>query len=118
MQLYSFQAHTSAINRIKQSPYNYQYVAAVTGHNTAKIWNVTSSSSSSYDWFLIRNYTPRTYPVNDLEFIDEDTIATGSHDRLIKNWSISTGITVRIIRAGSVIYSLVLASSLYLDAGL
>ena len=35
----SFQAHTSGINRIKQSPFNKSYVATCSYDKTVKIWN-------------------------------------------------------------------------------
>ena len=97
----SFQAHTDAINRIKQSPFNNFIVATASTDNTVKIWNVSTSC-----WYLIRNYTLHTADVFGLEWINEDTLVSGSLDGTIQIWSISTGSTQRTISTGSGVESL------------
>ena len=79
----SFQAHSSNINRIKQSPFNTNtnYVATCSYDRTVKIWNV----SSSYNWTLIRTYSQQTSYVLALEWLDKDTLASaGWGDGTIK----------------------------------
>ena len=39
----SFQAHTNAILRIKQSPFNSKYVATSSYDGTVKIWNANTN---------------------------------------------------------------------------
>jgi WD40 repeat protein len=109
--LLSFKAHTNYINRIKQSPFNNVYVATIS-YNSAKIWNMSN-------WTLIQSYTNHTTWINGLEFIDEDTIATGSNDKTIHIWSMSTGISKRTISTGSFcVYALkILSNGYYLAAG-
>ncbi len=98
----SFQAHTNDINRIKQSPYNNDFVATCSFDLTVKIWNISNSSS----WTLIRTYTNHTQAVFGLEWINEDTIASGSDDKTIKIWSISTGQTKLSTNTAAKVYSL------------
>ncbi len=100
--LNSFQAHTKEINRIKQSPYNNDFVATCSYDYSVKIWNRSNSSS----WTLIRTYTNHTQAVLGLEWINEETIASGSDDKTIKIWSISTGQTKLTISHVAKVFSL------------
>ena len=83
-----FKAHTYCINRIKQSPFNNSYVATISSDNETKIWNVATSNGN---WSLIQTFTGHTKDVFGFEWINEDTLATGSLDGTIKLWSICTG---------------------------
>jgi WD40 repeat protein len=109
----TFQAHTNYINRIKQLPNGY--VATVSSDNTAKIWDATIRTN----WILIRNYTKHVDQVYGLEYINEDTIASGGYDHSIQMWSIQTGITKMNISTGHIVWSLqLLTNGYYLAAGL
>jgi WD40 repeat protein len=114
--LKSFQGHTSQINSIKQSQFNKDYVGTASADCTAKVWN----AASSLNWILVFNFTGHSnITVNDLEFINKDTIATGGNDKTIKIWSINTGTINRTISTGAWVYSLQLMSNgFYLAAGL
>ena len=90
----SFQAHTNIIRRIKQSPFNNQYVASCSEDNTVKIWN---------KWNLIQTYTKHTDYVNDLEWISKEAIASGSNDNTIQIWSL---IPYNMVRVDDVSYSI------------
>ena len=68
-----FQAHSSHIIRIKQSPFNTNYVATCSSDGAVKIWNV----SSSFDWTLITTYSQHSSSVLALEWLDNDTLASG-----------------------------------------
>ncbi len=110
--LNSFQAHTQAINRIKQSPFNNDLVATCSYDFTVKIWNITN-------WSLIRTYSDHTQAVLGLEWINEDTIASGDEYYAIKIWSITTGETKFTIITDDFVYSLILLSNgFYLACGL
>jgi COMPASS component SWD3 len=86
----SYQAHSSHINRIKQSPFNTNYVATCSNDKTVKIWNV----SSSFNWTLITTYSQHSSSVYALEWLDNDTLASaGWSDKTIKLWSMATGQT-------------------------
>jgi WD40 repeat protein len=112
--LNSFQAHTHQINRIKQSPFNSNYVATCSNDFIVKLWNTTTSC-----WTLIRTYTNHTQAVLGLEWINEDTIASGSNDLTIKIWSIVSGQTNRTISTYSGVRSLkLLSNGFYLACGL
>ncbi len=114
-QVKSFPAHTDAINRIKQSPFNNNYVTTVSSDSSVKIWN------SNDNWNLVRTYNSHRNFVLALEYVDKDLIATGSGDETIKIWSISTGATIRTINssAGNGFCSLQLLSNpLYLASGM
>jgi WD40 repeat protein len=112
----SFQAHSSPIYRIKQSPFNTNYVATCSDDTTVKIWNV----SSSFNWTLITTYSNHSSRVEALEWLDQDTLASAGHnDRTIKLWSPTTGQTKRTIQTNQWVLSLkLLNTNIHLAAGL
>ncbi len=111
----SFQAHSSWINRIKQSPFKTNYVATCSFDFTVKIWNVSSSLS----WTLITTYSQHSSYVYGLEWLDNDTFASGSFDKTIKLWSMTTGQTKRTIQTNQYVLSLkLLNTNIHLAAGL
>ncbi len=112
----SFQAHSNCIYRIKQSSFNTNYVATCSSDYTVKIWNV---SSSSFDWTLITTYSQHSSYVYGLEWLDNDTLASGSYDQSIKIWSATTGQTKRTIQTNENVLSLrLLNTNIHLAAGL
>jgi WD40 repeat protein len=75
--------------------------------------------SNPSNWTLIRNYTNHTQAVFGLEWINEDTIASGGYDYTIKIWPKNTGQTKITIYTGEVVYSLkLLTNGFYLASGL
>jgi WD40 repeat protein len=88
----SFQAHSDEIIKIKQSPFNTNYVATCSEDRKVKIWNVASSSN----WTLITTYSQHSDDVRALEWLDSDTLA--SADQKIKLWSPTTSQTKRTIQ--------------------
>ena len=112
----SFKAHSYQINRIKQSPFNTNYVATSSEDKTVKIWNV----SSSINWTLIRTYSQHTSQVYALEWLDNDTLASAGYtDQTIKLWSPTTGQTKRTIQTNQWVFSLkLLNTNIHLAAGL
>jgi WD40 repeat protein len=114
----SFQAHSDCINRIKQSPFNTNYVATCSDDRIVKIWNV----SSSFDWTLITTYSQHSSRVRALEWLDNDTLAsTGYSDTTIKLWSPTKnyGQTKRTIPTNQWVFSLkLLNTNIHLAAGL
>jgi WD40 repeat protein len=112
----SFKAHSNVIWRIKQSPFNTNYVATCSYDETVKIWNV----SSSFNWTLITTYSQHSSDVWALEWLDNDTLASaGSYDQTIKIWSPTTGQTKRTIKTNRWVYSLkLLNTNIHLAAGL
>jgi WD40 repeat protein len=113
----SFTAHSSnKINRIKQSPFNKDLVATCSYDNSVKIWNATTTTNN---WNLRRTYTGHGNPVYGLEWIDQDTIASGSINKDIQIWSISTGTTARTISTVLEVYCLkLLSNGVHLVSGL
>jgi WD40 repeat protein len=111
----SFQAHLYAIRRIKQSPFNTNYVATGSNDATVKIWSV----SSSHNWTLVRTYY-HTSVVYALDWLDNDTLASsGVSDQTISIWSPTTGQTKRTIQINQYFSSLtMLNTNIYLAAGL
>jgi WD40 repeat protein len=112
----SFQAHSSDIWRIIQSPFNKNYVATCSSDATVKIWNVYSS----FDWTLIRTYSNHSSGIDAaLEWLDNDTLASaGEQDKIIKIWSITTGQTKRTIKTNENLSSLkLLNTNIHLAAG-
>ena len=89
-------------------------MATACGDKTNKIWEVSTITN----WTLIQTYTNHTNEIISLEYIKEDTMASGDLDGIIHIWSISTGITIRTISAGSQVFSLKLLNNrFYLIAG-
>jgi WD40 repeat protein len=115
--LYSIQAHLGGILRIKQSPFNSNYVATCSQDKTVKIWTV---SSFSFNWTLITTYSQHSSRVYGLEWLDKDTLASaGSEDQTIKLWSPTTGQTKRTILTNQLVLSLkLLNNNIHLAAGL
>jgi WD40 repeat protein len=88
----SFQAHSSYINRIKQSPFktnaNTNYVATCSSDATVKIWNL-------FNWTITTIYTQHSSNVYTLEWLDNDTLASADwRDKTIKLWSMTKDQTV------------------------
>ena len=101
----SFQAHSSYIYRIKQSPFNNFLVATCSDDWTVKIWNPSSN------WSLIQEYTQHQSGINAIAWINNETIASGSDDKTIKIWSISTGETQKEIQVGCSVRSVELLNN-------
>jgi WD40 repeat protein len=111
----SFKAHSNRINRIKQSPFNTNYVATCSLDATVKIWNIPSSS---FNWSLIITYSNHSYDVYALEWLDNYTLASADY-QTIKLWSPTTGQTKRTIQTNQWVYSLkMLNTNIHLAAGL
>ena len=105
----SFQAHTSAINHIIQLPNGY--VATCSLDASVKIWDPYSN------WSLIQRYSNHSsFGVYALEYVSADTMASGDRNGSIHLWSISTGLTLRTICTGQIVFSLKILG-LYLAAG-
>jgi WD40 repeat protein len=110
----SFNAHSTQINRIKQSPYDFNYVATASSDSTVKIWQTLNETLS-----LLRTYTGHTLGVNGLEYIDSDAVASGSDDGVIHIWSISSGLANVTINTGQGVLSLqMLNDGVHLVAGM
>jgi WD40 repeat protein len=112
----SFQAHPSNIWRIKQSPFNTNtnYVAT-SSYKEVKIWNALSS----FNWTLITTYSQHSSTVYAMEWLDQDTLASGSYDQTIQIWLITTGQTKRTIQTNQSVWSLkLLNTNIHLAAGL
>ena len=108
----SFEAHANIINRIKQSPFNNQYVATCSDDKTVKIWD-------SSDGTLLQEYTNHANHVNDMEWIYEDTLASCSDDNTIQLWSANTSQQIQTINVGLNVISLKLIKNKnYLAAGM
>jgi WD40 repeat protein len=107
----SFKAHPTNIERIKQSPFSSDRVATCSFDYTVKIWNPTNNM-----WSLVRTFTGHTQPVYALEFLNANTIASGSSN--IQIWSLNTGSVNRNITSGSVFSLKLLSNGIHLAAGL
>ena len=108
----SFEAHANIINRIKQSPFNNQYVATCSDDKTVKIWD-------SSDGTLLQGYTNHANHVNDMEWIYEDRLASCSDDNTIQLWSANTSQQIQTINVGLNVISLKLIKNKnYLAAGM
>jgi WD40 repeat protein len=89
---FMFQQHTNPINRFKL--YMGKYLASSSADKLVKIWNINT-------WDVMLTYVEHTQFVYGLEFLDEQTIASGAYDGTIKIWSFRTGLTNRTISTGT-----------------
>ena len=87
------------------------YVGTV-GGSTVKIWNVSNNN-----WNLIRTYSNHTGSLYALEYINEDTLASGATDNTIQIWSINTGVKIISINVGEGVLSLKLLNSSFIACG-
>jgi len=88
--------HTSAICHLKYLPFKNGYVASASADKTVNVWD-------SLTWTSIQRYTSHTGFVNSLDQIDNDTMVSGSDDKTIRIWKISTGETLNIINVNAVV---------------
>ncbi len=88
--------HTSAICHLKYLPFKNGYVASASADKTVNVWD-------SLTWTSIQRYTSHTNNVNSLDQIDNDTMVSGSDDKTIRIWKISTGETLNIINVNAVV---------------
>ena len=103
-------AHLENVRRLRSLPNGF--VASASWDKTVKIWD------PSNDWSLIRIYTGHTDWVNDIEYISNDTMASGEDGgSKINIWSINTGRTLLSINVESGCYALKLLPSGLLASG-
>jgi WD40 repeat protein len=95
-------AVSAAVSRIKILPNGQVFTSY--SDSSIRIWNIANPLS----WSLVRTYTGHSGPTYGIVFIRADTLATGSLDKTIKIWRISTGFTNRIITPGTIVYSVAL----------
>jgi WD40 repeat protein len=86
-------------------------VASCSEDTTVNIWNPYTSES-------IRIYEKHTSWVLCLDQIDEDTLVSGSMDKTIHIWKISTGQTLNTINVGDWVYSVKSLSNGLIACGL
>jgi WD40 repeat protein len=89
--------HTGAIWHLKYLPYKNGYVASASDDTTVNVWNTLR-------WTSIQTYKNHTNFVYSLDQIDNDTMVSGSKDKTIRIWKISTGETLKIINVGVAVY--------------
>jgi WD40 repeat protein len=90
--------HTGAIRDLKYLPFKNGYVASASADKTVNVWDTLT-------WTSIQRYTNHTMTVFSLDQIDSDTMVSGSDDRTIQIWKISTGETLKIINANGAVYA-------------
>ncbi len=72
-------------------------MASASRDNTTNIWDTLT-------WTSIQRYTNHTSAVFSLDQIDNDTMVSGSQDKTIRIWKISTGETLNIINVNTYVY--------------
>jgi WD40 repeat protein len=72
-------------------------VASASADTTVNVWNTLTFTS-------IRKYTNHTDVIYALDQIDNDTMVSGSQDRTIRIWRISTGETLQTINVNEVVF--------------
>jgi WD40 repeat protein len=90
--------HTSTIHHLKHLSYKNGYVASASADNTVNIWEALT-------WTSIRRYLGHSNWVFSLDQIDNDTMVSGSNDKTIRIWKISTGETLKTINANASVYA-------------
>ena len=89
-------------------------MASASSDYTASVWAV---NKLTLDLSLIQKYRGHRGDVMCVEFLDQDTLATGSIDKTIQVWSISKGALIRKIQLSSWIMSLQLLQNGLLSSG-
>jgi WD40 repeat protein len=89
--------HTGAIRHLKCLPYKNGYVASASNDNTTNVWDTQT-------WTSIQRYTNHTSWVRSLDQIDNDTMVSGSKDKSIRIWKISTGETLIVINVNAEVF--------------
>jgi WD40 repeat protein len=102
--------HAKGITFLKYLPIN-GFVASCSEDTTVNIWNPYTSES-------IQKYTKHTFWVKCLDQIDVDTMVSGSSDKTIHIWQISTGLTLRSINVDASVYSIKSLSNGLIACGL
>jgi WD40 repeat protein len=92
--------HTYGITFLKYFSMNGYVASCSHDDKTLYIWNPNTGES-------ILKYTKHTEQVTSLDQIDESTLVSGSFDRKIHIWEISTGQTLKTIDVGEWVYSAV-----------
>jgi len=98
----SFTSALSPVIRIKTLPDGQVFSSY--SDNSVRIWNV----SNSRNWTLVCTFRNHTGQVYGIDFIRADTLVTGSLDRTIKIWRISTGVTTRNMISANPVYGVAL----------
>ena len=86
------------------------HLASCSADHTVKIW-------SSLNWKQIALYTGHKGPVNTIENIDSDRVASGSFDETIHIWAISDSQTKYILKSNSPVNCLLMMNNGYLVSG-
>jgi WD40 repeat protein len=88
--------HASGICYLKYLPYKNGYVASASNDKTINILDTLT-------WTSIQRYKNHTDFVFSLDQIDNDTMVSGSKDKTIRIWRISSGETLKIINVNAVV---------------
>jgi WD40 repeat protein len=102
--------HTRGIQLLKYLSMN-GLGASCSHDSTVNIWNPYMGES-------IRQYTQQSEWVYGLDQIDEDTLVSGSEDKTIHIWQISTGQTLNTINVSDSVYSVKSLSNGLITCGL
>ncbi len=82
--------HTNKIRHLKYLPFKIGHVASASYDNTVNIWHTQT-------WTSIQRYTGHSNRVYSVDQIDNDTMVSGSEDKTIRIWRISTSETLKTI---------------------
>jgi WD40 repeat protein len=89
--------HTNGIFHLKYLPFKNCFVASASYDKTVNIWDTLT-------WTSIQRYTNHTSLVWSVDQIDNDTMVSGSEDKTIRIWKISTGETLKIINVNTGVF--------------
>jgi WD40 repeat protein len=84
------------ITDLKYLPFTNGYLASASQDRTVNLWNTLT-------WTSIQRYTNHSSYVYSLDQIDNDTMVSGSSDKTIKIWRISSGETLKTINVSAVV---------------
>ncbi len=88
--------HNASIQLLKYLLYKNGYVASAARDNTVNVWNTMT-------WMSVQRYTNHSDWVNSLDQINNDTMVSGSYDKTIRIWRISTGETLKTINVNAAV---------------
>lgn len=84
--------------------------ACASADNTVSVWNLNKIT-------LVKTYTGHTNDVLCVEFLDAKNIASGSVDKTIQIWEITSGKTIKTLKSSQWVTSLLLLPTGLLMSG-
>lgn len=102
----SWAAHAKGVNAVRYAPKTGHLLATAGLEGKAKIWSVSSSSSSS-PGKLLRSYEGHAKGVRDVRFSpDGRRLLTTGYDKVMRLWDVETGTVLASLGEGTMTFAI------------